>query len=224
MSTEKALILDFGGVITRTLFETHALTELTLGLSPGSLTWQGPFAPESDELWTAMQNDEISERDYWAQRSSEVGSLLGERWTEISQFVRAARGAEPESIIRPEAVQAIEAAKSRGASLAILSNELDLFYGPDFRTRLPLLDNFDVIADATYTDILKPDPRAYLDCARELGVDPHDCIFVDDQKRNIQGADAVGMNTVHFDVRQPGKSFQQALSMLSVLPEKREYA
>jgi putative hydrolase of the HAD superfamily len=224
MSSSTALILDFGGVITQTLFETHAMTELTLGLSPGTLTWQGPFAPESDELWIAMQNDEISERDYWAQRASEVGGLLGERWTEMSQFVRAARGAEPESIIRPEAVQAIESAKSRGASLAILSNELDLFYGQEFRNKLPLLEKFDVIADASYTNILKPDPRAYLDCARELGVDPHDCVFVDDQNRNVQGADAVGMNAVHFDVRQPGNSFQKALSMLSILPEKREYA
>ena len=36
----KALILDFGGVITRTMFETHAATELALGLPAGSLTWQ----------------------------------------------------------------------------------------------------------------------------------------------------------------------------------------
>ncbi|RWF53196.1 MAG: HAD family phosphatase, partial [Mesorhizobium sp.] len=29
----KALVLDFGGVVTRTLFETHALTERALGLA-----------------------------------------------------------------------------------------------------------------------------------------------------------------------------------------------
>lgn len=224
MSSGIALILDFGGVITRTLFETHAMTEHALGLSPGSLTWQGPFAPESDELWMSMQNDEISEREYWAQRTSEVGRLLGKHWTEISQFVKAARGANPESVVRPEAAQAINTAKARGARLAILSNELDLFYGPEFRSKLPFLQNFDVIADATYTKILKPDAHAYLDCARELGVEPHKCVFVDDQKRNVQGAQDVGMNAVHFDVRQPGKSFQHALSLLSALPEELEHA
>jgi putative hydrolase of the HAD superfamily len=224
MSSGIALILDFGGVVTRTLFETHELTERALGLSPGSLTWQGPFAPESDELWMAMQNDRISEREYWAQRTSEVGRLLGEHWTEMSQFVMAARGADPESVVRPQAVQAIDTAKTGGAKLAILSNELDLFYGPEFRSHLPLLQKFDVIADATYTKMLKPDARAYLACAKELDVDPHNCVFVDDQARNVQGAKAVGMNAVHFDVRQPGRSFQQALSLLLELPEELEHA
>ena len=50
---DKALILDFGGVISRTLFETHALSEAALGLAAGKLTWQGPFAPEADALWQA---------------------------------------------------------------------------------------------------------------------------------------------------------------------------
>ena len=39
----KALVLDFGGVISRTMFETHRLTEAALGLKSGSLTWMGPF-------------------------------------------------------------------------------------------------------------------------------------------------------------------------------------
>ena len=224
MNTATALILDFGGVVTRTLFETHKLTERALGLSPGSLTWQGPFAPESDELWMAMQNDEISEREYWAQRTSEVGRLLGEHWTEMSQFVKAARGADPESVVRPEALRAVDLAKAAGVRLAILSNELDLFYGPEFRSKLPFLQQFDLIADATYTNLLKPNPRAYLDCAQELGVEPHRCVFVDDQKRNVQGAQSVGMNAVHFDVRQPDRSFEQALLLLAALPEELEHA
>jgi len=44
--------------------------------------------------------------------------------------------------------------------LAILSNELDLFYGVGFRDRLPLLGLFDVLVDAPTPD-LKPDSRAY---------------------------------------------------------------
>ena len=221
MNAGTAFILDFGGVITRTLFETHAMSERALGLSPGSLTWRGPFASESDDLWTAMLNGDVSEREYWAQRTCEVGRMLGEHWTEMSQFVKAARGAQPESVVRPEAVQAIDTAKKHGARLAILSNELDLFYGPEFRSKLPFLQEFDVIADATYTNILKPDARAYLHCAQELDIEPVNCVLVDDQKRNIRGADAVGMTAVHFDVRQPGKSFEQALTLLT---EKREFA
>lgn len=68
---QKALILDFGGVVTRTLFETHDITERALGLAAGTLTWRGPFDPSTDPLWVSMQAREITERDYWMTRTRE---------------------------------------------------------------------------------------------------------------------------------------------------------
>ncbi len=210
----KALVLDFGGVISRTLFETHDITERALGLPPGTLQWRGPFDPASDALWRAMQADEITERDYWRTRAREVGALVGETWEgpeAMAQFVRRARGAEPALVMRPEAVAAVNQAKRMGCKLAILSNELDLFYGADFRARLPLLAQFDVIVDASYTGILKPDSRAYAQCLAELGVTAANAVFVDDQERNVAGALRLGMEAVCFDVQRPEASYTQAL-------------
>ncbi len=214
MSVDRALILDFGGVITRTLFETHDLTEKALGLAPGTLTWRGPFDPASDPLWVSMQAGEISERDYWMTRTRDVGRLVGEEWTEMQTFVQRARGAEPELILRPEADIAIVAAKLAEVKLAILSNELDLFYGKELRGRFPRIHLFDVIIDATYTRILKPDPRAYQACLDALGLAAASCVFVDDQKKNVDGARALGIPTVHFDVTDPDGSFNLAMEML----------
>ncbi len=210
----KALVLDFGGVISRTLFETHDLSEAALGLPPGTLTWRGPFEPASDPLWQAMQADQISEREYWQRRTQEVGRLVGEEWTEMQTLVQRARGADVTAVIRPEAVAAVARAKAAGHALAILSNELDLFYGADFRQRLPLLAQFDVIVDATYTGILKPDARAYRACQDQLGVPAQDIVFVDDQWRNVDGAQRCGWRTVHFDVRAPAMSYDEALQLL----------
>ena len=212
----KALILDFGGVVTRTLFETHDITERALGLPAGTLTWRGPFDPASDPLWVSMQAREITERDYWMARTREVGALLGEEWADMKTFVQRARGADAGLVLRPEAREAILAAKDAGLKLAILSNELDLFYGVDFRRRFPLIDLFDVIVDATYTKILKPDPRAYELVLAETGIDRTDCVFVDDQKKNIEGAQAVNLPHVHFDVTRPAESYAQALRMLGI--------
>ncbi len=214
--TGAALVLDFGGVISRTLFETHDLTERALGLAPGTLTWRGPFAPETDAPWRDMQAGTISERDYWMQRTREVGRLVGEDWTRIEQFVQRARGAEPAAVIRPEAVAAVEAAVAAGCRLAILSNELDLFYGADFRRKLPLLARFELIVDATYSGVLKPDPRAYAAVTEGLGLPAAACVFVDDQHRSVEGAVRVGMQAVHFDVRSPGPSYARALRLLGV--------
>ncbi|MEP4293353.1 MAG: HAD-IA family hydrolase, partial [Rhizobiaceae bacterium] len=187
----------------------------------GSLTWRGPFDPASDPLWQSMQADEISERDYWHQRTREVAQLVGEDWTVMSDFVKAARGADPEPVMRPQALAAIERVGKAGGKLAILSNELDLFYGADFRDKLPFMKHFDVIIDATYTEILKPDPRAYAACCEALQLAPQDCVFVDDQMRNIRGGEAFGMQCVHFDVLNPKNSYTEALQLLGLVDDEQ---
>ena len=65
----RALVLDFGGVISRTLFETHDQTEAALGLPAGTLQWRRPFGLASNALWHDMQAGRLSERDDWLQRT-----------------------------------------------------------------------------------------------------------------------------------------------------------
>lgn len=215
--TPSALVLDFGGVISRTLFETHDLTEAALGLPAGTLTWRGPFAaPGEDPLWQAMQAGQISERDYWTQRMAETGARIGEDWTEFPQFIARARGDDPGAVIRPEFLEAIARAQAAGKRLAILSNELDLFYGAGFRAKLPFLAAFELIVDATHTGILKPDPRAFAFVTEGLGLAAEDCVFVDDQMKNIRGGQAAGMACVAFDVTQPAASYARALHLLGL--------
>jgi len=213
-ATRQALVLDFGGVVTRTLFETHAESERALGLPPGTLTWRGPFDPASDPLWREMQADRISEREYWEARTREVGRLVGEDWTAMQTFVQRVRGDDLGPLIRPEAVAAIAAARAAGCALALLSNELDLFYGAGVRTRLPLLGGFDVIVDGSHTGFIKPDRRIYALCVERLGLPAAACVFVDDQARNVDGARSAGLRALHFDVRRPRESYDAALHML----------
>lgn len=213
---KRALILDFGGVISRTLFETHDETERALGLAPGTLTWRGPFDPPTDPLWQAMQRGELSERDYWLQRSREVGTLLGETWGAMETLVQRARGADPDRIVRPETAALVRQAQASGIRLAILSNELDLFYGRGLRERLPLLEGFERIDDATYTGVLKPDPQAYLGCLQALGLQAGEAVFVDDQPRNVEGARRLGIPTVAFDVTHPAASCEEARQLLGL--------
>ena len=207
---KNALILDFGGVISRRLFETHEATERALALPPGTLTWRGPFDPSNDPLWQRMQAGQISERGYWLQRTREVGRLVGEDWDDMATLVQRARGAEPDGVMRPETSALMRDARAAGCRLAVLSNELDLFYGRALRQRMAILREVDVIVDATYTGILKPDARAYTKCLAALGVSAADAVFVDDQLRNIAGASQIGLTAVAFDVRQPAASCDAA--------------
>jgi putative hydrolase of the HAD superfamily len=174
----------------------------------------GPFDPATDPLWQSMQAGEISERDYWRIRARETGELIGEEWA-VPQFLHRIRG-KARAVVRPEACTAVAAAKAANKRLAILSNELDYFYGAEFREELPILSAFDLIVDATYTEVLKPDPRAYRFVTKGLGIEAERCVFVDDQLRNVEGAAAVGMKAIHFDVCAPAQSYVRALALLGI--------
>lgn len=212
----KALVLDYGGVISRTPFETWDVTEQALGLPKGSISITGPFDPARDVEWAAMQAGEMTEREYWYQMIAKVSAMVGEEWHDMVTFIRRARGNDPMSNTRPEALAMIADAKAVGLKLAVLSNELDLFYGAEMRAKMTFLDDFDTIIDATYTKILKPDPRAFAFVTEALGVAAEDCVFVDDQPKNLRGGDAFGMVTVPFDVTKPAESYAQARRLLGM--------
>jgi putative hydrolase of the HAD superfamily len=78
------------------------------------------------------------------------------------------------------------------------------------------LRNVQLIVDATYTGILKPDARAYALCTDQLGVAPTECVFVDDQMRNVDGARSAGMLALWFDVTQPQASCDEARRALAL--------
>ena len=195
------LLLDFGAVLSVSVFERHRQTEALLGLAAGSLTWLGPLAPETDPLWQAMQADEIDERGYWAARARELGAAVGEPGWDTQAMLGRLRHNDPNSIVRPELKRLIHAARARGIEVGLLSNELELFYGKDFLARMDILDEFETIIDATHTGILKPDPRAYALAVEAMRLPPARILFVDDQFRNIAGAFKAGLQVQFFDLR-----------------------
>lgn len=211
----KGLLLDFGGVISVTMFERHAQSEQALGLPAGSLTWRGPFDPEHDALWRDMAADRIAERDYWARRASEVGRLFGEDWDTLTLF-RRTHGPDPNLNVRPAAWSTVRKAKAAGLRVGILSNELELFYGRETVERLDILELMDCVIDATHTRILKPDPRAYAMGCKAMGLPPSQIVFVDDQQRNIDGARKAGLAAMRFDVTRPAESCSEAERLLGL--------
>lgn len=199
--TPRGLLLDFGSVISFSAFEQHRNTERVLNLPSGSLNWLGPLDPGSDPLWAAMQRDEISEREYWATRSRELGEAIGEEGWDMQTMVHRLHHAHPNRVVRPQMEQLIRKARTAGLRIGVLSNELELFYGADLIKEITVLRDMHALVDATHTKILKPDLRAYA-----LGVAALDCaaaeiLFVDDQLRNIVGAERAGLQVQHFDFR-----------------------
>jgi len=197
------LLLDFGSVISYSLFETHRATENVLGLPVGSLAWLGPLDPQNDALWRAMQRDEISERDYWAQRALELGRACGEEGWDMLTVQRRVRHQAPEAMMRPAIRALVSAAKRGGIKVGILSNELELFHGKPFLDQLEIMSDIAVLIDGSHSNILKPDRAAYAAAIAAMDMPAAQLLFVDDQFRNIAGAQQAGLQTQYFDLRDP---------------------
>jgi putative hydrolase of the HAD superfamily len=210
-----ALLLDFGGVISKTLFECHEDIERHFGLPPGTLRWRGPLDPQGDDLWRAMLADEITEREYWHRRAAEIGAILGRR-LEVSELIGGTRREDPNRIVRPEAVETIRKARAAGRSVGVLSNELELFYGRNASSRFAILNEIDCLVDGSWANILKPSPVAYRRALEATGATAERTVFVDDQPRNVAGARAAGLTAITFDVRDPQSSFRDVENLLEI--------
>ena len=66
------------------------------------------------------------------------------------------------------------------------------------------------------TGVRKPDPEAYLGAARALELEPAACLFIDDTRANIAGAERVGMPALRFT---GAEALRRDLSARGVLTE-----
>lgn len=203
-----ALMLDFGCVIAKSIFEIVEPFESGLGLPSGTLTWRGPLDLDTDPLWRAMLAKEMTERQYWERRANEISSLIGETWTPLDLMTRASDvvGAAQ---FRPEIEDLVKDARSAELRVGVLTNELELFHGRAWMDTVPALRLVDAIVDATHTKILKPDRRAYEMGVAALDAEPRRTLFVDDQVHNVEGARAAGIPAVHFDIRRPDEAIRE---------------
>lgn len=86
--------------------------------------------------------------------------------------------------------------KEMGLRIYVLSNASDLFY-TYFPKFLPLEFFNGVFVSSDYL-MLKPDVKIYETFLTKYGLDPKECLFVDDRKENVEGAEKAGMNGFCF--------------------------
>lgn len=185
------LILDIGGVVIPTLFESVAVPELP----------PGPFG--DDEAYVAVERGDGQERDYWAQLVAARPDVdIGALWRACSY-------------VRREVRQVVAQLAGR-VQIVAFTNDMSHWFGDDWRHRFAELDAFDQVVEASRLGALKPAPESFARAAAAIGEEPARCLFVDDLPANLHGAAAIGMATLHFDVRDPDGSIAELLHRLDL--------
>lgn len=107
--------------------------------------------------------------------------------------------------------------RNRGYKLAIGSSSKNAKF---ILEKVALIEYFDAISDGTNITRSKPDPEVFLKAAEFLGIQPKECIVVEDASAGIDGAKAGGMKAVgigdahsYEKTDYPIKSFAELLNI-----------
>ena len=85
----------------------------------------------------------------------------------------------------------LDALRAKGLLLGIGSSSKNTRF---ILSRIGLGDYFDKISDGTNITRSKPDPEVFLKAAEYLGLEPKDCLVVEDAVAGVQAAHAAGMD------------------------------
>lgn len=184
----KALILDFGGVITtrfRSALSSFCERE---GLDPHRLHYVLREDPTGKAALFEAESGRITQREF----ERRLGKLLAVSDVDLTQRICAdLRPCEPMLTL-------VEQAKQSAFKTAMLSNSWGTG-GYDIYTGYDLPRYFDVVVVSDKAGCAKPDAKIYEMAVARLGVPANECVFADDVPRNLEPAAALGMTTVLVD-------------------------
>lgn len=213
--TARGLLLDVGVVFFKSAWEIADDYEQLRGLPAGTVVGRGPLDPDGDERWQRYLGGEATEREYWldfAAKAQANGAPLDGHPT----LMRAMFQTPGIEVTRPEAIELVIKARAAGLPVGILTNELMDFQGREWVESQDWFPWFDVLIDSTELGIRKPDPQPYLVAIEQMGLPAQDIVFIDDNPTYVSGGEAVGLQSLLLDVRNPGEVFGDAAHRLGL--------
>jgi len=190
----RAVISDFGGVLTSPLFESFAAWQRRSGLSFERLGQAMADATENNGMHPLyeLEKGTITEAEFLGMLEAELDpgtSLSGMRDVYFEHL-------HP----NPAMIDLMRDLRGRGLRMALLTNNVRE-WEPQWRAKLPEIDEiFEVIVDSAFVGMRKPDREIYELTLERLGngLEAGECLFVDDVDVNCETARTLGMRAVHY--------------------------
>ena len=184
----RAIAVDYGGVLVKVPSEPRNIEQIAaaVGLT-GERLKQGVYG-RGRALWNQTKVGWMPESEYWRQVQKALELPMDKiEWIKCRLF--------DDVTLHVEFVRYIEGLRGR-YSLALVSNAIPSF--TDTWRRLGFLDLFPVVINSSRVGVAKPSSEIFHLAAQRLGVEPADCVFVDDQVGHIKAAMGAGFRGVHY--------------------------
>lgn len=190
-----AVIFDFGGVLTESVYPFLETIGAEMGAAPGQLLEAvlGPPDEDGDHPFHRLERGEIPLQQARDDILSRARALYNLEVDILQLFARLPHG------VRHEVVDRVKALKTEGYPTAMITNNIREF-ADSWRSMLPVPvdDLFDLVVDSSQEGIRKPNPAIFrLTLQRLGGLVPECTVFLDDAEVNVNAAKLLGMQTVH---------------------------
>ena len=210
----KAVLWDFGGVMTSSPFESFNRFEKLNNIPENFIRSVNSTNPDSN-AWARFESSQISLDEFDQEFAAESRNLGHE--------IRGRRVIELLSgELRPEMVNALTIIAYKYKTACLTNNVKGAGEGPGMQRSTEkaaevaeIMSLFDFVIESSVVGFRKPDPRFYLTGCAELEIEPEDALFLDDLGINLRPARELGMTTIK------GLSAEQTLADLELIVDMR---
>jgi putative hydrolase of the HAD superfamily len=189
----RAIISDFGGVLTSPLREAFVAFEEQTGIPVEVLGVAMAALAERDGAHPLfeLETGRMTEAAFLAALSGEVSSELGRDVQHLSP--------------NQPLIDYMRELRARGYRMAICTNNVRE-WEPLWRAKLPVDEIFDHVVDSAFVGLRKPDPKIFELTLERLGVPAADALLLDDVELNCESARELGLTAIWF------RSTEQAIT------------
>ena len=190
----KAVLWDFGGVITSSPFEAFNRYEADNDLPKDFLRSINATDPETN-AWAQLESSQVSvdEFDELFAREAETRGhrVMGKEVLDLLS-----------GDVRPEMVSALGIIK-QNYRIGCITNNVNTGQGPGMAKTsdkasqvAEIMAMFDVVIESSKVGIRKPDPKIYQMTCEQMSIAPEETIYLDDLGINLKPARTLGLATI----------------------------
>jgi putative hydrolase of the HAD superfamily len=179
----RAVLWDYGGVITTSPFESFARYERDNDL-PADFIRTLNATNHHVNAWARLERNEVSFDEFcdlYEAEALDAGHSIDAR------AVLACLSGD----VRPQMVAALRAIKESGLKQACLTNNFNPMGGGS-----EILGVFDAIVESSRVGVRKPEARFYEMACEMLGIKPAEAVMLDDLGVNLKPPREMGMTTI----------------------------
>ncbi|MDW3213771.1 MAG: HAD-IA family hydrolase [Ilumatobacteraceae bacterium] len=188
-TTIRAVFWDFGGVILSSPFDAFNRYEAEHDLPTDFIRSVNARNPHTN-AWALIERHEVDAATFDGLFAAE-SEALGHRVPGRDVLAMLSGG------VRDEMVTALDRVIEAGYLTACLTNNVRSGDGSADRPEVDaVMDRFDHIVESSKVGCRKPEPRFYEIACDLAGVEPAECVFLDDLGINLKPARAMGMTTI----------------------------